>query len=156
MDCPVQAVRPCWDSSVERTAPPDLPLDCPVQTARPCWDSSVERTAPPLDLPLDCPVQTARPCWDSSVERTAPLELNSTAGRRVVCGATRGVTVSMSAFLVCHQCYCAGSSLDWGLNLWGCSMWHFLKLVARGFLRVLRFPPFLHRFNGSANEIKLK
>ena len=32
-------------------------------------------------------------------------------------GATRGVTVSMSAFLTCHQCYCAGSSLAWGLNL---------------------------------------
>ena len=31
--------------------------------------------------------------------------------------ATRGVTVSTSAFLACHQCYCAGSSLAWGLNL---------------------------------------
>ena len=31
--------------------------------------------------------------------------------------ATSGVTVSMSAFLACHQCYCAGSSLAWGLNL---------------------------------------
>ena len=31
--------------------------------------------------------------------------------------ATRGATVSMSAFLACHQCYCAGSSLAWGLNL---------------------------------------
>ena len=33
---------------------------------------------------------------------------------------TRGVTVSMSAFLACqcHQCYCAGSSFAWGLNLW--------------------------------------
>ena len=30
--------------------------------------------------------------------------------------ATHGVTVSMSAFLACHQCYCAGSSLAWGLN----------------------------------------
>ena len=30
--------------------------------------------------------------------------------------ATIGVTVSTSAFLVCHQCYCAGSSLAWGLN----------------------------------------
>ena len=29
----------------------------------------------------------------------------------------RGVTVSMSASLACHQCYCAGSSLAWGLNL---------------------------------------
>ena len=36
----------------------------------------------------------------------------------------------------------------------GCSMWHFLKFVARGFLRVLRFPPLLHRFNGSANKKK--
>ena len=35
----------------------------------------------------------------------------------VIFGATRGVTVSMSAFLACHQCYCAGSSLAWGLNL---------------------------------------
>ena len=32
-------------------------------------------------------------------------------------GATRGVTVSMSAFPACHQCYCTGSSLAWGLNL---------------------------------------
>ena len=31
-------------------------------------------------------------------------------------GATRGVTVSMSAFLACHQCCCAGLSLAWGLN----------------------------------------
>ena len=37
--------------------------------------------------------------------------------RVVIDGATRGVTVSMSAFLACHQCYCAGSSLAWGLNL---------------------------------------
>ena len=32
-------------------------------------------------------------------------------------GATRGVTVSTSAFLACHKCYCAGSSLAWGLNI---------------------------------------
>ena len=31
--------------------------------------------------------------------------------------ATRGVIVSMSAFLACHQSYCAGSSLAWSLNL---------------------------------------
>ena len=36
----------------------------------------------------------------------------------IVIAATRGVTVSMSAFLACHQCHCAGSSLAWGLNLW--------------------------------------
>ena len=32
-------------------------------------------------------------------------------------GATRGVTVGTSAFLACHQYYCASSSLAWGLNL---------------------------------------
>ena len=48
-------------------------------------------------------------------------------------------------FLACHQCYCVGSSLAGGLNLLALVMWHFLKLVARSFLRVLRFPPLLHR-----------
>ena len=32
-----------------------------------------------------------------------------------------------------------------GLESLGCSTWHFLKLVVRGFLRVLRFPPLYHR-----------
>ena len=31
--------------------------------------------------------------------------------------STSGETVSTSAFLACHQRYCAGSSLVWGLNL---------------------------------------
>ena len=51
-------------------------------------------------------------------------------------GATRGVTVSMSAFLACHQCYCACSSLVWGLkrlNLRAVVCGIFLKLVAQGF-----------------------
>ena len=52
-------------------------------------------------------------------------------------GARRGLTVNTSVFLACHQCYCTDSSLA--------CMWHFLKLVARSFLRVLRFPPLLHR-----------
>ena len=43
-----------------------------------------------------------------------------------------------------------------GLESLGCCMWHFLKLVARGFLWVLRFPPILHQFNGSADKIKFK
>ena len=43
-----------------------------------------------------------------------------------------------------------------GLEFSGVSMWHFLKLVIRGFLRVLRFPPFLRRLMVSANNIKLK
>ena len=71
-------------------------------------------------------------------------------------GATRGVAVSMSAFLACHQFYCAGLSFAWGLNLRPVVCDIFLKLVARGFLWVLGFPPLLHRFNDSANKIKLK
>ena len=31
-------------------------------------------------------------------------------------GVTRGVMVSMSAFLTCDQCYCVGSSPGWGLT----------------------------------------
>ena len=42
-----------------------------------------------------------------------------------------------------------------GLESSGRSMWHFLKLVARGFLRVLRFLHLLHRFSDSANKIEL-
>ena len=41
----------------------------------------------------------------------------SQADKRKRLGATRGVTISMSAFLACHQYYCAGSSLAPGLNL---------------------------------------
>ena len=51
-------------------------------------------------------------------------------------GATRGVTVSMSVFLACHQCYCAGSSLAWGLNLWAvvCGIfWSSLPWVFSGY-----------------------
>ena len=66
-------------------------------------------------------------------------------------GATRGVTVSKSAFLACNQWYCAGSSLAWGLNVWAVACG-----TCRGILRVLRFPPLLHRFKGSANKIKLQ
>ena len=55
---------------------------------------------------------------------------------------TRGVTVSASAFLACHQC---GFESRLGLESLGFSMWHFLKLVSRGFLLVLQFPPLLHR-----------
>ena len=70
-------------------------------------------------------------------------------------GATRGVTVSTSAFLACHQCYCAGSSLVSGLESSDFSMWHFLKFVTKSFPRVLRFPP-PSSDNDSANKIKGK
>ena len=61
-------------------------------------------------------------------------------------GAMNGVTVSMSAFLACMPrvllCWfesCVGHEFS------GFSMWHFLKLIARGFLWVLWFPPLLHQ-----------
>ena len=41
----------------------------------------------------------------------------SSSGVKGVVGATRGVTVGTSAFLAWHQCYFAGSSHAWGLNL---------------------------------------
>ena len=43
-----------------------------------------------------------------------------------------------------------------GLEFCGFSMWHFLKLVIRGFLRVLLFPPFLHRLTMSTKKVALK
>ena len=44
------------------------------------------------------------------------LSLGGCMALRWVSEATRGVAVSTFAFLTCHQCYCAGSSLAWGLN----------------------------------------
>ena len=41
-------------------------------------------------------------------------------------------------------------------GLGGELLWLLLKLVVRGFLRVLRFPPLLHRFIDSANKTRLK
>ena len=35
-------------------------------------------------------------------------------------------------------------------------VWHFLKLVVRGFLRELQFPPLPSSVHASANRIKLK
>ena len=52
-----------------------------------------------------------------------PQETSELSGRQFldnlidVCICMHGVTVSISAFLACHQCYCTGSSLAWGLNL---------------------------------------
>ena len=57
---------------------------------------------------------------------------------------THGITLSTSAFLACHECFLCGFESCLGLESLGCSMLHFLKLVARGFLKVLRFPPLLH------------
>ena len=68
-------------------------------------------------------------------------------------GATCGVTVSTSAFLAYHQCYCEGSSLARGLNLRDlvCGV---SDTRRQGFSpgTPVSSPP--SSFNGSANEIK--
>ena len=48
-----------------------------------------------------------------------PLSLSSHTGYWNSCihGAMRGVTVSTSAYLACHQSYCVGLHLAWGFNL---------------------------------------
>ena len=68
-------------------------------------------------------------------------------------GATPGVTVSMSAFLACHQCYCASLSLAWGLNLRALVCGIFWSLSPGFSLGTLvSSPP--SSVNGSANKIK--
>ena len=69
---------------------------------------------------------------------------------------TRGVTVSMSAFLACHQCYCEGSSLAWGLNLRAVVCGIFWSSSPGAFSGYSGFLPSFIGFNGSANKIKLK
>ena len=60
----------------------------------------------------------ARPGKILSQEGFEPLPRGAfSRSSHTINGVTRGVTVSTCAFLVCHQCYCAGSSLTWGLNL---------------------------------------
>ena len=61
-------------------------------------------------------VSQGRICQDSFICCYAGLEVadqNYATRNGLTCN---GVTVTTSAFLVCHQCYCAGSSLAWGLN----------------------------------------
>ena len=60
-------------------------------------------------------------------------------------GVMRGVMVSKSAFLACHQMLECGFESRLGLEFSGFSMWHSLKHVVMVFLWVLPFPPLLHR-----------
>ena len=67
------------------------------------WTShAVELTCP---WPMKC---------NRDIKHTQPASQPAVSSHQ---GVMRGVTVGMSAFLACHQCYCAGSSLTWGLNL---------------------------------------
>ena len=67
-----------------------------------------------------------------------------------------GVMVSTSAFLACHQCYCVGSSLAWGLNLRALVYVAFSEAHHQGFSPGTLVSSPLSSVNGSANEIKLK
>ena len=93
-------------------------------------------------------MQQSHPKWWPHRYRWATLKMR---------GAMRHVTVCQ------HVCFpslppmllCMFKS-RLGLESSGFGLWHFLKLITRGFLRAVRFPPFLHRLNGSANKIKVK
>ena len=63
-------------------------------------------------------------------------------------GAKRGVTVSASAFLACHQCQNAGSSLG------AFSGWHFAEARRQGFSAGTAVSSSPSLVNGSANRIK--
>ena len=88
----------------------------------------------------------------SYVPSSFPCVLELSKSIFFVCRATRGVTVSTCAFPACHQCYCAGSSLAWGLNLRAAVCGIFWSSSSGFFFRVLRFPSLLH----PANKMKLK
>ena len=78
--------------------------------------------------------------------------LSGTRLFRTIC---RGM-VSTSAFASLPLMLECGFESRWGLKFSGFSMWNFFKLVVRDFLRVLRFPPLLHRLMVSANKMKSK
>ena len=46
------------------------------------------------------------------------LDIHHSGQEPLIYAVMCDVAVSTSAFLACHQCYCAGLSLAWGLNLW--------------------------------------
>ena len=78
-----------------------------------CYLSQTVLNAPVLSLIVYWCITALR---TTTAERMVLPRMNS----MLLCkfGATRGVTVSTSSFLACHQYDCAGSSLAWGLNLW--------------------------------------
>ena len=75
--------------------------------------------------------------------------------RLLLSGATRGVMVSTSAFLACHQCYCTGSSLAWGLNPRALVV-AFSEARRQGFSPGTPVSSPTSSVNGSVNKIKLK
>ena len=62
---------------------------------------------------LACPLKYSEVM---ATELCLVLSFAVTALLVIFIGATRGVMISTSAFLACHQSLSAGSSLGWGLN----------------------------------------
>ena len=79
--------------------------------------------------------------------RTSNLTVKDNLGATWWCNGQHVCFSSLSPMLEC------GFQPRLGLELSSFRMWHFLKLVV---LRVLRFPPLLHRLMVSADKIKLK
>ena len=65
--------------------------------------------------------------------------------------------VQWLACLLCHQAPApmlqCGFQCQSGLQLWAFSLWHFLKPIVRGLLRI---PPSLHLVTLSANQIQIQ
>ena len=108
---------PCFNKSHPMTI-----LGCSTSTASvpnqlSSW--SITRCEKPRDFALRWSCDTQARSKLVKVVLKLMVEVNGAYkhGRCETIWAKRGVMVSMSAFLACHQCYCVGSSLAWGLNL---------------------------------------
>ena len=95
-----------------------------------------------LCLPATCKCT----CCRTEIEAANPRDSS---------GARRGVTVRICFRSLSPRILC-GFESRLGLESSGFSMWHSLKLVVMGFLRVLRFPPLLHRLMVQPINWKLK
>ena len=111
-----------------------------------------------------CIHQLLFPCLEVLVQGASPHHAVGCKVLPGICVDVKCFHVSFADILVA-QLWAAFGSLSRcqlsiesrsGLEFSGFSMWHFLKLVVRGFLRVLRFPPLLHRLMVSANKERLK
>ena len=82
--------------------------------------------------------QRAHLVWDDAFKMMFTLCRGSDADAS--CNGQHVCFPSLPPMLLC------GFESRLGLESSRFSMWHFLKLVAKGFLQVLRFPPLRHRF----------
>ena len=108
--------------------------------------------------PNTLPTSYSGPGWPVQAQTQQYQTPGSLATRiPIVIGMTqpRGVTVSMFAFLACHQCYRVGSSLSWGLKFGALVCSIFWNSSSGAFLCIpVTSPPSL--VDGSVDKIKLK